>query len=66
MVPPNDPAALAEAMQKVLCDDDLRRTMGENGRRRVEQSFAIETQAEEYWKLFTRLADTPGTSNKHH
>jgi len=55
MVPPNDPDALASAMQKVLSDDELRRTMGENGRRRVEQSFAIEPQAEKYWELFERL-----------
>jgi len=59
MVEPNDPAALAAAMQKMLCNDDLRRTMGENGRKRVEQNFAIETQAEAYWKLFCRLAGTP-------
>jgi glycosyltransferase involved in cell wall biosynthesis len=55
MVPPNDPNALAEAMQKVLSDDDLRRTMGENGQRRVEQSFALDAQAEAYWELFERL-----------
>ena len=55
MVPPNNPEALAEAMQKVLSDDELRRTMGENGRRRVEQHFAIEPQAEKYWELFERL-----------
>jgi glycosyltransferase involved in cell wall biosynthesis len=55
MVPPNDPAALAEAMQKVLSDDNLRQTMGENGRQRVEQSFTIEPQAEAYWQLFCRL-----------
>jgi len=55
MVPPNDPDALAEAMRKVLSDEERRRTMGENGRMRVEQSFAIETQAEKYWKLFGRF-----------
>ena len=55
MVPPNDPDALAEAMQKVLINDELRRTMGENGRRRVEQSFSIEPQVKAYWELFCRL-----------
>jgi glycosyltransferase involved in cell wall biosynthesis len=55
MVPPNDPKVLADAMQKVLSDDDLRRTMGENGRQRVEKNFAIEAQAEAYWELFSRL-----------
>ena len=55
MVPPNDPKNLAEALQKVLSDHNLRQTMGENGRQRVEGSFAIETQAEAYFDLFTRL-----------
>lgn len=55
MVPPNDPEALADAMKKVLSDDELRRTMGENGRQRVEKSFDIEVQAEKYWELFGRL-----------
>ena len=55
MVPPNNPEALAEAMQKVLSNDDLRRTMGENGRRRAEQHFAAESQAEKYWELFERV-----------
>jgi len=55
MVPPNNPEALAEAMRKVLSDDELRRTMGENGRQRVEQHFTFEPQAEKYWELFCRL-----------
>jgi glycosyltransferase involved in cell wall biosynthesis len=60
MVQPNDSHALAEAMRKVICDDELRRTMGENGRQRVEQSFTIEPQAEAYWKLFCRLLGLDG------
>ena len=55
MVPPNDPDALANAMQKVLSNDELRRTMGENGRKRVEEHFTFEPQAEKYWELFCRL-----------
>jgi len=55
LVPPDNPEALAEAMRKVLSDDTLRRTMGENGRQRVEQHFTFEPQAEKYWELFCRL-----------
>jgi glycosyltransferase involved in cell wall biosynthesis len=55
MVPPNDPDVLADAMKKVLSDDELRRTMENNGRQRVEKSFDIEVQAEKYWELFCRL-----------
>jgi glycosyltransferase involved in cell wall biosynthesis len=55
MVPPNDPEALASAMRNVLSDGELRRTMGENGRQCVDQSFTIEPKAEKYWELFCRL-----------
>jgi glycosyltransferase involved in cell wall biosynthesis len=55
MMPPNDSNALAEAMQKILSNDNLRRTMGENGRQRVQQSFSLEAQVEAYWELFRRL-----------
>jgi glycosyltransferase involved in cell wall biosynthesis len=58
MVPPNDPEALVSAIQRVLSVDELRRTMGENGRQRVDQSFTIEPQAEKYWELFCRLLHT--------
>jgi glycosyltransferase involved in cell wall biosynthesis len=60
MVPPNDPEALAGAMKKVLGDDELRRSMGEQGRKRVAQSFDIEAQAEMYWELFNRLLSRRG------
>ena len=55
MIPPNAPDALANAMQKVLSDDELRRTMGECGRERVAQHFALDVQVEAYWELFGRL-----------
>jgi len=37
LVPPNDPSALAEAIQKGLSDDDLLKRMGRNGRAFAEQ-----------------------------
>lgn len=37
LVPRNDPEALADAIVPLLTDDDLRRTMGEAGRRRFEE-----------------------------
>jgi glycosyltransferase involved in cell wall biosynthesis len=42
VVPPNDPAALAAAIRRLVADPALRATMGAAGRRRVEQEFARE------------------------
>lgn len=40
LVPPNDPAALAAAVEKLLDDPALRRRLGENARQRVAQYFS--------------------------
>lgn len=39
LVPPRHSCALAQAIQRLLQDDRLRRSMGEEGRRRVEAQF---------------------------
>jgi colanic acid biosynthesis glycosyl transferase WcaI len=38
-VPPDDPAALAEALLRLSSDDELSRRLGSNGRHFVEQNF---------------------------
>ena len=40
LVPPNDPVALAAAVEKLLDDPALRRRLGENARQRVAQYFS--------------------------
>jgi len=42
LVPPEDPAALADAIVRVLLDADLAARLGGAGRRRVERFFGIE------------------------
>jgi glycosyltransferase involved in cell wall biosynthesis len=45
IVPTNDTPALAEAMIRLLRDEDLRRRMGRAGRRRILQQFTEERMA---------------------
>jgi glycosyltransferase involved in cell wall biosynthesis len=40
LVPPRNPASMAEAIISLLRNDDLRRSMGAAARRRIEQRFA--------------------------
>jgi len=42
LVPPEDPAALARALSRVLTDDDLHCTLAKGGRKRVVKRFAAE------------------------
>jgi glycosyltransferase involved in cell wall biosynthesis len=52
LVPPNDPCALAEAIKKVLSDDDLLKRMGRNGRAFAERHdwSIVAEQTEELYK----------------
>jgi glycosyltransferase involved in cell wall biosynthesis len=52
LVPPRDPVALAEAIERVIRDPGLRERLIESGRRRVEDSFAVERVAAELVKGF--------------
>lgn len=47
LVPPNDAAALAEAILKLLADPGLRQRMGEAGRRSVETRFSLPTMIDQ-------------------
>ncbi len=43
LVPPNDPAALAAAVERLLDDPGLRCKLAKNARRRVEENFSDQT-----------------------
>lgn len=60
MVPANDSEKLADAIRKVLKNDSLRQSMGEKGRKRVEEHFTFEAQADAYWNLFQKLLEKNG------
>jgi glycosyltransferase involved in cell wall biosynthesis len=42
LVPPRDPGALAAALGTLAADPELRRRLGEAGRRRVETEFSLD------------------------
>ncbi|MEN6457553.1 MAG: glycosyltransferase family 4 protein [Thermoguttaceae bacterium] len=42
MVPPRDPAALADAIRRIIADAELRQTLVQNGRKRVEEGWAVQ------------------------
>ena len=50
--PPKDTDALAQALLRLLKDPDLARQMGLNGRKRVENHFALEQQVRQFETLF--------------
>ena len=54
LVPPKDAKSIAERLEILISDQDLRRTMGAAGRRRYEQNFTVEkfrNQMEEVFLL---------------
>jgi len=42
LVPPRDAKSIAERLEQLISDPDLRRTMGSAGRRRYEENFTVE------------------------
>lgn len=60
LVPPGDPDLLAQAIRQLLRDLDLRHTMGQAGRARVEKSFSIEETVRRTEELYTTLLKEKG------
>jgi glycosyltransferase involved in cell wall biosynthesis len=55
LVPPNDPRALAQALNDVLADARLAERMGAAGRRRVQAEFSADRAAQETAALWSEL-----------
>src|SRR6478672_966620 len=58
LVPPNDPAALAEAVARVGADPSLRARLGAAGRRRAEERFSYDRIAREVEALDEELSSS--------
>ncbi len=59
LVPPGDPAALAERMISVLSDRAIRTRFAAQGRDSVARQFSFDTQAHSYVQLFEKLIPSP-------
>jgi len=57
IVPKRNPEALAEAVERLIADRDLRRTLGGNARATVEQRFTVQHMAERFEKALMEVAN---------
>jgi sugar transferase (PEP-CTERM/EpsH1 system associated) len=55
LVPPEDPARMAEALLRYTSDGALRQNHGAVGRKRVEQHFSIDNMVARYTSLYDQL-----------
>jgi glycosyltransferase involved in cell wall biosynthesis len=58
LVPEQDSVALADALQKLLEDDDLRSRLGKNGRRKIIRDFNIDNSVRHLTTLFESCVPT--------
>ncbi len=54
--PPDDPRALADALEELLCDPQRARALGEEGRRRVSEKFHVDAMAANVARIFEQVA----------
>jgi glycosyltransferase involved in cell wall biosynthesis len=56
LVPPGSPERMAERICRLLAGGELRRTFGDNARRRAEVCYSEKRVLEEYVSLYQRIA----------
>jgi len=56
LVPPDDPAALAEELRKVLGDHELRRRLIANGLKAARERFSADRMAEDAMAIYRKYA----------
>jgi glycosyltransferase involved in cell wall biosynthesis len=56
LVPPGDPAALAQALSELAADKAQRQRLGLAGRARAEQEYALPVMAERFMRVWAKAA----------
>ena len=57
LVPPKDPDALAEALQKLIADPELRRRMGRAGREKALREFTLDRMLQETERVYNGITN---------
>jgi glycosyltransferase involved in cell wall biosynthesis len=57
LVPPRSPAAIADAVKKLIDNPMWHRDLGAAGRRTVEERFTIDRMVDRYAEIYSRLAN---------
>jgi len=60
VVPPRDPAALRSALQRLLADPGLRRSLGAAGRERARERFSWDAVTDATLAAYAEAAGTMG------
>jgi glycosyltransferase involved in cell wall biosynthesis len=55
LVPPKDPVAIRKAIERLVCDPDLSRSLSKKARQRVEEKFAWPVVADQYIDTYQRV-----------
>ena len=66
LIDPLDAEELATALERLLANPQLARTMGEEGRRRLAQRFTPERFRAGLWPLLARLTQEPHVRHQRH
>lgn len=55
VMPPNDATALREALERLIDDPELRKRMGEAGRRKTQTEFSLETMCQKTFDVYSDI-----------
>ena len=65
LVPPGNPEAVADAILKLFSNPDLGKTMGEEGRRKIEKDFNIKTEVTKFESIFKKILNNNASTLTH-